>query len=103
MFQTPARQLTPKRHRPQSTESSSIKCSSLSPFSLRTYVGAPFTSRKQKAFRQGFYRYMLTILSIYVKVFPRLTVPSFFAREKLPTVQGGSLAGQASGSSASCA
>jgi len=33
-----------------------------------------------------------TILSIYVEVFPRLTVPSFFAREKLPTVQGGSLA-----------
>src|SRR5262245_14390147 len=37
---------------------------------------------KQKAFRQRFYLYMLTILPIYVEVFPRLTVPSFFAREK---------------------
>src|SRR5262245_42132845 len=33
-----------------------------------------------------------TILSIYVDVFPRLTVPSFFAREKLPVVQGDLLA-----------
>src|SRR6185503_9824874 len=45
MFQSRVRQPKPKRHRPRSTESSLMKCSSLSPFSLRSYVNAPFTSR----------------------------------------------------------
>src|SRR5262249_8195145 len=37
--------------------------------------------------RQGNGRHSGNDLSIYVEVFPRLTVPSFFVREKLPTVQ----------------
>ena len=41
--------------------------------------------------RQGNGRHSVNDLSIYVEVFLRLTVPSFFAREKLPAVQGDSL------------
>jgi hypothetical protein len=52
-----------------------MKCSSLSPFSLRSYVGSTIYVKGTEGIPS-------TILSIDVEVFPRSTVPSFFCYDR---------------------